>query len=255
MPLSGATMTHTSDRQALHRTLAAAALAAALSVLTVVAAAPPAGAAEHEVKPGENLTGIAARYGVSAAELARLNELSDPNHLLVGARLRVPGDTSSSKGAGTSKAVVGASPVRISETAPAFAISESEQRETGRLLHRAAREFGVPPSLLKALTYTESRWRQDVVSRSGAIGVGQVLPETAHWLAAVMQEPGLDPTSKVDNVRLSARLLRFLLDQAGTPKRALAAYYQGIGSVLRDGVSEGGARYARIITSRQAWFS
>jgi hypothetical protein len=69
-----------------------------------------------------------------------------------------------------------------------------------------------------------------------------------------MGEPGLDPTSKADNIRLSARLLQLLLNKAGTPKRALAAYYQGIGSVLRDGVSEGGARYARIITSRQAWF-
>jgi hypothetical protein len=70
-----------------------------------------------------------------------------------------------------------------------------------------------------------------------------------------MKEPGLDPTSKVDNIRLSARLLRFLLDKAGSQKRALAAYYQGIGAVLREGVSDGGARYARIITDRQAWFS
>ncbi len=251
-------MAHTSAH--LHRTLAAAALTAGLSIVAVAAVAPPAGAAEHEVRPGENLTGIAARYGVSAAELARLNDLSDPNHLLVGARLRVPGgagsSTGSSTGAGTSSAaVVSSSSASMPESAPAFTISESEQRETSRLLHRAAREFGVPPSLLKALTYTESRWRQDVVSRSGAVGVGQVLPDTAAWLAALMEEPGLDPTSKVDNIRLSARLLRFLLDKAGTPKRALAAYYQGIGSVLRGGVSEGGARYARVITARQAWFS
>jgi soluble lytic murein transglycosylase-like protein len=136
-----------------------------------------------------------------------------------------------------------------------FDISDSERRETSRLLHRAAQEFGVPASLLKALTYTESRWRQDVVSRAGAIGVGQLLPETAQWLAEMMDEPGLDPTSKDDNIRLSARLLRFLLDETGSPKRALAAYYQGIGAVLRDGVSDGGARYARIITSRQSWFS
>jgi soluble lytic murein transglycosylase-like protein len=93
------------------------------------------------------------------------------------------------------------------------------------------------------------------VSRAGAIGVGQLLPETAEWLAAMMDEPGLDPTSKDDNVRLSARLLRFLLDETGSPKRALAAYYQGIGALLRDGVSDGGARYARIIISRQSWFS
>jgi soluble lytic murein transglycosylase-like protein len=245
-------MAQTPAHQTLHRTLAAAAVTVGLSILAVVAA-PAAGAAEHEVEAGENLSAIAARYGVSVAELARLNGLSDPNHLLVGTRLRLPGDTSSS---GSANASAGRPPATlVPETAPAFDISDSERRETSHLLYRAAREFGVPASLLKALTYTESRWRQDVVSRSGAIGVGQLLPETAEWLATLMREPRLDPASKVDNIRLSARLLRFLLDKAGTPKRALAAYYQGIGSVLRDGVSDGGARYARIITSRQAWFS
>ena len=246
-------MAQNSAPQILRRTLAAAAAATALSLFAAVAAAPLAGAADHEVRPGENLTGIAARYGVSASELARLNDLSDPNHLLVGARLRLPGSSGGSSAGGGSSAAA-SSPAPEPETAPAFSITDVEQLETNRLLHRAAREFGVQPSLLKALTYTESRWRQDVVSRSGAIGVGQLLPETAEWLAAMMDEPGLDPTSKVDNVRLSARLLRFLLDKAGSPKRALASYYQGIGAVLRDGVSEGGARYARVITSRQAWF-
>jgi LysM repeat protein len=241
--------------QPLHRTLAAVAVATGLSILAVVAA-PSAGAAEHEVQPGENLTVIGAKYGVSAADLARVNGLSDPNHLLVGTSLRLPGGGSSSTGAGGStRSASSPSPALAPETAPTFDISDSERRETSGLLYWAAKEFGVPASLLKALTYTESRWRQDVVSRSGAIGVGQLLPETARWLAALMGEPDLDPASKADNIRLSARLLQFLLNKAGTPKRALAAYYQGIGSVLRDGVSDGGARYARIIMSRQTWFS
>jgi len=124
-----------------------------------------------------------------------------------------------------------------------------------QLLDRAAREFGVKPSLLKALTYTESRWHQDAVSSVGAVGVGQLLPATATWLAGLMGEPGLDVRSTQDNVRLSARLLRLLLDRAGSTTRALAAYYQGIGAVLQHGVSTGGARYAAIITARQAWFS
>ena len=117
------------------------------------------------------------------------------------------------------------------------------RRQTASLLDRAAREFGVPPALLKALTYTESRWRQDVVSGQGAIGVGQLLPETAAWLAGMMREPGLDPRSTSDNIRMSARLLRYLLDATGSTREALASYYQGIGAVLRVGVSPGGARY------------
>ena len=56
-------------------------------------------------------------------------------------------------------------------------------------------------------------------------------------------------------MRLSARLLRLLLDRTGSTKRALAADHQGIAVVLQRGVSTGGARYAAIITARQAWFS
>ncbi|HEX6787370.1 MAG TPA: transglycosylase SLT domain-containing protein, partial [Acidimicrobiales bacterium] len=138
---------------------------------------------------------------------------------------------------------------------PAYTLSEDQRRQVDQLLNRAAWEFGVKPSLLKALTYTESRWHQDAVSSVGAIGVGQLLPATATWLAGLMGEPGLDVRSTEDNVRLSARLLRLLLDRTGSTKRALAAYYQGIGAVLAHGVSAGGARYAAIITARRAWFT
>jgi soluble lytic murein transglycosylase-like protein len=113
----------------------------------------------------------------------------------------------------------------------------------------------VKSSLLKALTYTESRWRQDAASSVGAIGVGQLLPATATWLSGLMGEPSLDLRSTQDNVRLSARLLRLLLDRTGSTTRALAAYYQGIGAVLEHGVTAGGARYAAIVIARQAWFS
>ena len=112
------------------------------------------------------------------------------------------------------------------------------------------------PALLMALAFTESRWRQDKVSRSGAIGVGQLLPDTAAWLAERMGEPDLDPTRVEDNVRLSAQLLRVLLDDSGgDPRRALASYFQGPGAVARSGVSPGGARYATLILGRRAWFT
>jgi N-acetylmuramoyl-L-alanine amidase len=204
------------------------------------------------VRPGENLTAIARRYGVSAGELARLNQLADPNHLLVGTRLRLP----ASVGSGTASST----PIKVQAgtaqgRSPSFTLSDDARRQTASLLDRAAREFGVPPALLKALTYTESRWRQDVVSGQGAIGVGQLLPETAAWLASMMREPGLDPRSTSDNIRMSARLLRYLLDATGSTREALASYYQGIGAVLRVGVSPGGARYGAVVAGRQAWFA
>ena len=239
-------------------------LVAAVGVVTLVAS--PAAAADHVVRPGENLSTIARRYGVSVAELTRLNRLTNPNHLLVGTRLHLPETSNAAASGATSSAAgrTGATTARSkaaphgpakAERAPAFTLTEPQRVQIAGLLERAAHEFAVPPDLLKALTYTESRWSQDATSRIGAIGVGQLLPDTASWLAAMMGEPGLNLRSPDDNIRMSARLLRYLLDVTGSTRTALASYYQGIGAVLRTGVSTGGARYATIIASRRSWFA
>jgi lipoprotein-anchoring transpeptidase ErfK/SrfK len=43
----------------------------------------------HVVRPGENLSSIAARYGTSVAALARANGIANPNHIFVGQRLTI----------------------------------------------------------------------------------------------------------------------------------------------------------------------
>ena len=43
----------------------------------------------HMVRPGENLSGIAARYGTSVAALSRANGITNPNHIYVGQRLTI----------------------------------------------------------------------------------------------------------------------------------------------------------------------
>ena len=43
----------------------------------------------YEVQPGDTLSRIAARFGTTADEIARLNGLADPNRISVGQRLRV----------------------------------------------------------------------------------------------------------------------------------------------------------------------
>lgn len=57
-------------------------------------ATPPASAAAspliHVVAPGENLTSIAARYGVSVQAIAAANGISDPNTIYTGQRLVIP---------------------------------------------------------------------------------------------------------------------------------------------------------------------
>ena len=245
------------------RSLCITAASGVLAVVgVVVLSAGPAFATDHTVQPGENLVGIARQHGVTVADLVRINGLGDPNHVVVGTALRLPGRTTTSatkagktsaRSGAAARSAAAASAPQVGK-GPAYTLSDDQRRQVSHLLDQAAQEFRVKPSLLKALTYTESRWHQDAVSSVGAVGVGQLLPETARWLAGLMGEPGLDLHSTQDNVRLSARLLRLLLDRTGSTKSALAAYYQGIGAVLQSGISAGGARYAAIITARQAWF-
>jgi soluble lytic murein transglycosylase-like protein len=220
----------------------------------VALAVTPASAADHVVRDGENLTSIARRYGVTTADLVRLNGISDPNHVLVGARLQLP---SRSRQPSTARTTTQGRTAPIPsgvEKVPIFSISVDQQRQVARAIERAAVEFAVSPSLLKALLYTESRWRQEAVSATGALGIGQLLPDTAAWLATLMGEPDLDPADRTDNLRMSAYLLGWLLDHTRSTSAALASYYQGIGSVLRRGVSPAGAGYAKLVVDRRAWF-
>ena len=69
------------------------------SLLRITSDAPPppgvgrAGSATHTVAPGQALSTIAARYGTSVQALVDANELADPDRIVAGLRLRVPGAT------------------------------------------------------------------------------------------------------------------------------------------------------------------
>jgi len=60
-----------------------------LAALLLVAVGQAEGATVT-VRPGDTLSGIAARHGVSAAALAAANGIRDPNHIVLGASLSLP---------------------------------------------------------------------------------------------------------------------------------------------------------------------
>jgi soluble lytic murein transglycosylase-like protein len=92
--------------------------------------------------------------------------------------------------------------------------------------------YGVDYRLLTSLIAVESSFRHDVVSSSGAIGMGQLKPDTAKWLGV------LDPYDPVDNIAGTARFLSWLVRRYnGKLENALAAYYQGPGYVDRNGIT------------------
>jgi soluble lytic murein transglycosylase len=99
-----------------------------------------------------------------------------------------------------------------------------------------ARNYDLDPALLAAVIYQESKFKASARSSSGAIGLMQLLPDTAKGIAihtggtAFRVDDLYDPEI---NVRYGAWYLRHLLDKYGDERTALAAYNAGQDNVDR----------------------
>ncbi|MCW5797714.1 MAG: lytic transglycosylase domain-containing protein [Nitrospira sp.] len=94
--------------------------------------------------------------------------------------------------------------------------------EVEAAVDRYARQFNLHPALLLAVIKAESDFNPTVISRAGAVGLMQLIPETAirHGVEN-LYDTG-------DNIRGGARHLRYLLDRFnGNIRLAVAAYNAG----------------------------
>lgn len=106
-----------------------------------------------------------------------------------------------------------------------------------------------------AIAYQESGWQSSVVSDAGAIGVGQLLPATADWVASdLIGLPELDPNVPDDNIRMSARFIAWLFGQTDSVDEAVAAYYQGPTSVRLLGWYRDTETYVANVNAHRPWF-
>jgi LysM repeat protein len=225
-----------------------------------------ASAGAHRVRSGETLSSIAQRYKTSITRLVRMNNISNPDLIVVGHRLRVPGG-----GPGTRKHTVRAgetlssiaggyktSVARIAKmnkisdvnfisigmklkvpagsAANRGATGSSPSHSVSASLEKHARAHGLDVSLVKALARLESGWNQKAVSSAGARGVMQVMPGTARYINRVLGGGGhrsLRLKDMDDNVHLGVMYLRHMLQIMPTQNKALAAYFSGPGNVKR----------------------
>jgi soluble lytic murein transglycosylase-like protein len=95
------------------------------------------------------------------------------------------------------------------------------------MLVQAAIQQGLEPEFVRSVARIESNLRQDAVSNKGAIGLMQLMPDTAAVL-------GVDAHDAAANILGGARFLReLLLKYNGDPALALAAYNAGPGAVQK----------------------
>ncbi|MGH9066088.1 MAG: lytic transglycosylase domain-containing protein [Acidimicrobiales bacterium] len=212
----------------------------------------------YRVARGDTLWALSQRFGVTVSTLAAANGLADPNRIEAGTTLMIPGPSPAAT-ASVASVAPAASPGGggggTGSGVPAGLASRAARMSLVPSFLRAAQDAGISASLLEAISWQESGWQAGVVSSAGALGVGQLTPATVTFVNQVLSPQPLDPAVAADNIELSARFLRYLLDQTGWDVRqAVAAYYQGLASVQTQGVFPGTRHYVDNVLALQAEF-
>jgi soluble lytic murein transglycosylase-like protein len=102
----------------------------------------------------------------------------------------------------------------------------------GKLIFEVASRYSLNPHLVAAVVRVESSFNPRALSRKGACGLMQLLPETAQRFG-LRRKDLFDPAKNLD---AGARYLRWLANRFGhDPVRVLAAYNAGEGAVQRYG--------------------
>jgi len=124
----------------------------------------------------------------------------------------------------------------VYKTEPDWYLRARYPLEYQDIIRAHARNYDLDPDLLAAVVYVESRFHPDARSDAGAVGLMQLLPDTAQGIAtrtggtkfvlSDLQDPEI-------NIRYGAWYLDHLRDRYGDMPTALAAYHAGQGNVDR----------------------
>ncbi len=103
--------------------------------------------------------------------------------------------------------------------------SYSGNADVDSAINEMAEKYNLDPALLAAMAEQESGFNQSAQSEAGAMGIMQLMPNTAEGL-------GVDPSDLRGNLEGGAKYLRQMLDKYdGDVEKALAAYNAGPGSL------------------------
>jgi len=122
------------------------------------------------------------------------------------------------------------SPAQVKKTALKSHALSSGSSDYDEIIKEASQKYGVEENFLKAIIQQESGFNPNATSYVGAMGLMQLMPETAKELGVTN---AYDPR---DNIMGGAKYISQQLKRFnGDKRKALAAYNAGPGAVLKYG--------------------
>ena len=197
--------------------------------LAAVTALGLSATASYTVASGDTLAAIGAAHGVSAQEIAAHNGIANPDHIVEGTTIELPGS------GGGEPQPEEPQPEEPAPEQPAPA--PGSQAEVGALIEQVSLEHGWSPGFVKAIAWQESGWNQNAVSPKGARGIMQIMPATGEWVGSALAGRHLNIDDPHDNVLAGVLYLDYLHQVSGGDiETILAGYYQGLGSLQEIGM-------------------
>ncbi len=215
------------------------------------APARTAGTNPYTIRSGDTLSDIAARTGTTLAAIRSANPGLDDT-LQIGQRIALPaagtqiGNTSLGRtyADSTVRAAQANKDALEARTVPSRAQMQS-------MIAATARRYGVDPAMAQAVGFQESGFNMRAVSPANAVGAMQVTPSAGIWTSE-MAGRRLDLLDPQDNVTAGVLLLRVHVRSGATQENVLAAYYQGMSSVKRNGMYPDTRRYVASVQTLMA---
>jgi len=100
-------------------------------------------------------------------------------------------------------------------------------------IQNAAAAHEVDAALIASVIRAESGFRASAVSHKGAVGLMQIMPATAEYIATRLAMTEYDLSNPEHNIRMGTYYLKYLHDKFGDVRTALMAYNAGEGNVTK----------------------
>lgn len=246
---------------------------------TSSSAAASTGATTITIESGDTLYGLALTHGTTVQAIMQANNMSNTT-IYTGRTLTIPGassTTSSSSSSTTQSTTSGTSsstsvPQRVGNTFLTYTYPQATvdaanvnldtllrigvptRAEMQALVRQTAVDMGLDPALAQAIAMKESSFNHASVSPANAIGTMQVIPSSGQWASQLVGRE-LNLLDPQDNVTAGVAILRQLVRTSSSVDIAIASYYQGAGSVARNGMYSDTKQYVASVKALMAQFS